>query len=1124
MNRDKGEQTQNTKYSIKYINLAITSSLENTPKLSDTLEITKLINTYSLVDVWREKNPTTSRYTWLQGISNKQARLDYFLCNSELVGIISEEDILYKYRSDHAPIVLTVSLSDQKRGPGGWKFNNKLLLDKDFIKILKTEISTFKQIHAATPYNPNYVVGMSKNLQYMVKPTTLWETLLCTLRGVIIKYSKQKSRGKRDRTTNLEESIKKLDKEISTGKANITSLKKLRDLNDILIDIKNEELKGSLVRSRAEWLDLGEKPSKFFLNLENRNRVNKIISEIKLDDNTTIKNQMSILEELQKFYKSLYSEKKHQEEPTNIKLNNKKLSEKEKEALESPINKKELDEALKALKNNKAPGPDGFSAEFYKKFWDELGHLFLDYINYCHTKGHLTTTLLEGTITCLPKGGKARNLIKNWRPISLLNTAYKLTSTCITNRLRPLLKTLISPEQKGFLEGRTINDSTRLMCDIINGCHDNQIDGLILLVDFEKAFDSISWAFINDSLKKFNFGKNFITWINMFQIGSTSKITLNGHFSSPFPLQRGCRQGDPISPYLFILCAEFLTLALKENTELEGIKILEKEHKICLYADDTSIFMRASEKNLRICLETLHWFYLRSGLKINIKKTKVIRIGTIRESDRRYCKENNLDWVSSFISLGITYDVLNMSNITKINIDDKIPQIKQLIQNWSNRNITPIGRVTVCKSLIISKITHILMSLPTPSVDTFKVLETLLINFIWKNKRHEVSKETLYRDIEDGGLNMINIREFEKSLKLTWLRKFINGTPDWSEFAYNSKIDRLFQTDSLYHQYLLKTSRNEFWHSVINSYTYFNRKLKDIPTDIAMTPIWGNPLIALPFNQQLFNANIRYLEDLYKSHQRYSLKDFENKTQRKVPFTQYMAIWKCIPNNLLNYMDNRPLNMNLKYPIAIEWINRDKKGTKHIRKIFRMGKLPKLISQVKWEEQMALNEEIEWRKLYTMAARCNADARMKYFNYQILHRTLLTNRKLYMFRLVDSEKCDNCDQVETVAHLLVECPNTTHIWEGIKRWTATNINGNHSLDNKSIALGNPKNSILMNYIIMVTKYEIYKSKWTKKAINTQSILAKLKNNLEMEEYVTTITIGRNTTLGKWSQIYNLLRR
>ena len=125
----------------------------------------------------------------------------------------------------------------------------------------------------------------------------------------------------------------------------------------------------------------------------------------------------------------------------------------------------------------------------------------------------------------------------------------------------------------------------------------------------------------------------------MFQQGSSSKITLNGHFSLPFALQRGCRQGDPIFPYLFILCSEFLALALKNNEEIEGIKIVNKEHKLCQYADDTSIFMRANERNLRACIKTLNWFYEVSGLKINIKKTKVIRIGTIRESDRRYCKE-----------------------------------------------------------------------------------------------------------------------------------------------------------------------------------------------------------------------------------------------------------------------------------------------------------------------------------------------------------------------------------------------------------------------------------------------------------------------------------------------------
>ena len=142
------------------------------------------------------------------------------------------------------------------------------------------------------------------------------------------------------------------------------------------------------------------------------------------------------------------------------------------------------------------------------------------------------------------------------------------------------------------------------MFDVINGCNEKKIDGLILLVDFEKAFDSISWPFITTALEEMNFGEKFINWVHMFQQGSTSKITLNGHFSLPFSLQRECRQGDPISPYLFILCSEFLALPLKNNEEIEGIKILNKEHKLCQYADNTSIFMRATERNLRACIKT----------------------------------------------------------------------------------------------------------------------------------------------------------------------------------------------------------------------------------------------------------------------------------------------------------------------------------------------------------------------------------------------------------------------------------------------------------------------------------------------------------------------------------------
>ena len=191
------------------------------------------------------------------------------------------------------------------------------------------------------------------------------------------------------------------------------------------------------------------------------------------------------------------------------------------------------------------------------------------------------------------------------------------------------------------------------------------------------------------------------------------------------------------------------SVSFKSNTKLEGIKLIGKEHKLCQYANDTSVFIKAIEKKLRICPDKLQWFYRKSGLKINFKKTKVIRIGNIRESDRRFYKENNLDWVTTFISLGITYDVLDMENITILNIEQKLPQIPQMVQCRSNRNLTPVWRITVCKSLLLSKITHILISLPTTSNEIFDKFENLFINFIWKNKRHKVCKIKYYIEVSE---------------------------------------------------------------------------------------------------------------------------------------------------------------------------------------------------------------------------------------------------------------------------------------------------------------------------------------------------------------------------------------
>ena len=574
--------------------------------LKMTAELTRMISTFTLVDAWRISNPNARRYTWSQGISNKHARLDFFLCNEELLSITKNYKIHPKYRSDHAPISCKLNITDEERGPGVWRMNNSLLKYKNFEILIKKEINNFKRIYAATPYNPDFIDSISPGFELMISPTLFWETLLVTLRGSIIYYSKKLQAGKKRRRTELENRITTLDHKNSLGSASIEEQTRLAEFNVELVNIRKEELKGAYVRS-----------SRFFLNLENRNRVNKSINEIKIDEDTTISNQKEILKTVKNFYEDLYKRKE-----TNTQIEEKdllptQLTLAEQQLLDSELTKAEIDQALTQQKNNKSPGIDGYSAEFFKKFWAQLGHFFTDCVNECYKEGKLTASQSTGLITCLLKTGKARNLLKNWRPISLLNTTYKIISLCITNRLRPVLNRIISQVQKGFLKGRSIADCTRVMYDIIWNCEHKLTDGLILLIDFEKAFDSLSWDYIHETLTKFNFGENFKKWITMFQQHSNSRIILNGHLSDPFNLHRGCRQGDPISPYLFILCTEFLTLAFKTNQQIEGITINNKTHKTSQYADDTSVFIKASERNLQESLNTLQWFYQRSGLKIN---------------------------------------------------------------------------------------------------------------------------------------------------------------------------------------------------------------------------------------------------------------------------------------------------------------------------------------------------------------------------------------------------------------------------------------------------------------------------------------------------------------------------
>ena len=210
-----------------------------------------------------------------------------------------------------------------------------------------------------------------------------------------------------------------------------------------------------------------------------------------------ITDQKEILTSIKDFYQNLFMNKDHTLSEPNLKdifSHNKtiRLNEKQSQELEGPLDIAELSNALKAMKNGKTPGIDGFPTEFFKVFWGNLKVFILRALNHAYENGEMSVSLRQGIITCLPKGDKPRQFLKNWRPISLLSVIYKIGSSAIANRIKKILDNIISPEQSGFISGHYIGDSTRLIYDLMYFTEQNNIPGLLMLVDFEKAFDSIS--------------------------------------------------------------------------------------------------------------------------------------------------------------------------------------------------------------------------------------------------------------------------------------------------------------------------------------------------------------------------------------------------------------------------------------------------------------------------------------------------------------------------------------------------------------------------------------------------------------------------------------------------------
>ena len=255
-----------------------------------------------------------------------------------------------------------------------------------------------------------------------------------------------------------------------------------------------------------------------------------------------------LINEIYNFYSDLYDEKPGiRTDYTNCPfLQNSssipKLSDSMRDLCERPLTYSECFKVLSTFSNNKTPGNDGLTIEFYNFFWPELGTLLVDSLNYAYFYGELSNSQKQAVITLIEKKDKDRRWIKNWRPMSLVNVDVKIGSKAIAQRLEKVLPYIIHHDQNAFVKGRTIFDAVRTISDIAEFTSARDYPGIMTAIDFEKAFDSLNWNFVSRSLESFGFETSFLAWIRTFYKNITSCVANNGFFTPSFKLKRGVRQ------------------------------------------------------------------------------------------------------------------------------------------------------------------------------------------------------------------------------------------------------------------------------------------------------------------------------------------------------------------------------------------------------------------------------------------------------------------------------------------------------------------------------------------------------------------------------------------------------
>uniref|UniRef100_A0A8C6XJK4 Reverse transcriptase domain-containing protein n=1 Tax=Naja naja TaxID=35670 RepID=A0A8C6XJK4_NAJNA len=478
--------------------------------------------------------------------------------------------------------------------------------------------------------------------------------------------------------------------------------------------MEKEELAQKSKNAKQNYFEDANKPRRWLTYKLRKERESRRISHL-IDEGHVCYGSEEKKRIIQDYYGKLYYQDNIQEEKIKQYLQNAKLPQIPKDIeimLEGNITMMELTETLKKQNTGKVPGPDGLPVEFYKTFQEVLNLQLLEVMNEIMSKKRIPKTWSEAYITLILKEDTDPQQVKNYRPISLLNSDYKIFASILAERLKRYLNNFIHADQNGFLPKRQIKHNMRIILDTLEyyEVHPEKQMALMFL-DAQKAFDNVSWHFMLLQLAQMGFGKKFIQAIETIYHKQTAKVMINGELTESIDIRKGTRQGCPLSPLLFVLTLEVLNRNIREDKEIKGMKIKKEEYKLQAFADDLVFILEDPLETAPKLIERIEEYGKVAGMKINKDKTKILTKNMLARRKKELEEVLEIQVTNKVKYLGI-YVMPRCSTLKEDNYLKLKQQIMTDLSKWENLQLSLIGRISKIKRNVLPRILYLFQTIP----------------------------------------------------------------------------------------------------------------------------------------------------------------------------------------------------------------------------------------------------------------------------------------------------------------------------------------------------------------------------------------------------------------------------